>query len=104
MMRIHLESLEIFASNRLSGSPIMPQAVDSPTDRPTKDQCSVMVTNLKIIVVNLYSTGLTRGYAGKIGIQMVANNLRLNRERCKRGKKLNRKYNLQDWPTNAGMS
>ena len=68
----------------------MPQAVDSRTDRPTKDQCSVMVTNLKIMVVNLYSTGLTRGYAGEIGIQMVTNNL--NRKRCKRGK--NRKYNL----------
>ena len=49
-----------------------------------------MVTNLKIMVVNLYSTGLTRGYAGEIGIQMVTNNL--NRKRCKRGK--NRKYNL----------
>ena len=73
----------------------MPQAVDSPTERPTKDQCSVMVTNLKItnlkiMVVILYSTGLTRAYAGEIGIQMVTNNL--NRERCKRGK--NRKYNL----------
>ena len=38
----------------------MPQAVDSPTDRPTKDQCSVMVTNLKITVVNLYSALLHR--------------------------------------------
>ena len=31
----------------------MPQAVDRPTDRPIKDTCSNVVTNLKIVVVNL---------------------------------------------------
>ena len=66
---------------RATGSPKTTQAADRPTDRTTKDTCSNMVTNLKIMVVNLYSTGLTRGYAGEIGIQMVTNNL-------------NRKYNL----------
>ena len=34
----------------------MPQAVDKPSDRPIKDTCSNMVTNFKIMVVNLRST------------------------------------------------
>ena len=40
---------------RATGSPKTTQAADRPTDRTTKDTCSNMVTNLKIMVVNLRS-------------------------------------------------